>query len=159
MNIYIFFFFFFFSFFFNQKHNCLQLHIALGILVLFLHLQHSCRPFHTSAHANAAAAARTAARTAACTSETEKEADLEAVSTSRMLHKNEIASLVVLASTVWCAAFFSFCDETTSGVCDLMSVVTVTINIFFLIFNVVIVRDFFFSFFFVGFFFFFFPMY
>ena len=123
--------FFLLFFFFITKHNCLQLHVALGILVLFLHLQHSCRPFHTTApHAKAAAS----------TSETEenKEADLEAVSTSRILHKNEIASLVVLASTVWCAAFFSFCDDTTSGVCDLMSVVTVTTNIFFLLFNIII---------------------
>ena len=135
--------FFFSFFFFITKHNCLQLHVALGILVLFLHLQHSCRPFHTTAHAKAAASARTsAASTSASTSESEteenNEADLEAVSTSRMLHKNEIASLVVLASTVWCAAFFSFCDDTTSGVCDLMSVVTVTTNIFFLLFNIII---------------------
>jgi hypothetical protein len=57
---------------------------------------------------------------------------------SPILHKNEIASLVVLASTLWCAAFFSFCDDTTSGVCELMSVITVTTNLVFLLFNVAV---------------------
>jgi hypothetical protein len=85
---------------FNSKGEY-QLHMALGIVMVALHLHDSQRPFGHR-HVNP---------------------------TNAVLHRYEMGSLVILLGMLWCGGFFSLnLCHTESGWCDFMVVVVLVCN-------------------------------
>jgi hypothetical protein len=109
----------------------MQLHIALGVLMVFLHLQHSWRPYHDSTIIVALRKAGDPASLAVA-EETEK--------AIKSLHANEVSSLIVLVVTVWSAVFFgtekSKCLGENLFLCSVLGLLIIVINIMFLVVNV-----------------------
>merc|ERR1712185_315095 len=101
--------------------NAMQLHVALGTLVLFLHFQHAARPYDARARARAGASAD---RVPASSGDKPKEEEEEERHRSnRLLHLNEVYSLCVLTVTIWSSAFFGMNANPALGA--LLSVVVI----------------------------------
>ncbi len=118
---------------FMRDLNAMQLHVALGTLVLFLHFQHAARPYDARARADRVPAS---SGDKPKEEEEEEEEEEERHRSNRLLHLNEVYSLCVLTVTIWSSAFFGMNANPALGA--LLSVVVIGSNMAFILGNVVI---------------------
>ena len=120
-----------------SREDTMQLQYALLILALALHLQHTFRPFHIRRseitatggnHSDKSKGKRTSilARDAVHVTSTSSS---NFGAGTLLLHWMELASVIVLFGTVWCATFFGTVAVCNSFWCDFLSLCVMLFNV------------------------------